>query len=282
MHVNTKYQPEELIPLVSLLADKYTGYESTSITYEKAGQFMEAILYCLNEYELSGEYGLRNQEITAKEAYLLGYQMVVEKVKQLNDMYNELIITFQFYGNECLRDTVLKGIPEFLKWYDARYNPQDTILTLDYPILMDISHFSGIDAVFEYVHCICLEQKFLTKFTNEYIMEVLQSYSEDYELLIENIGSIVLQNVIGHMFLNKPLHQKGFTNEEYESLKKLFFNSTKVEMEHIIADAIQFMIDKLYNGDSILQRYLNFELENIAVRITNALKLECLDKVFLL
>ena len=30
------YEMEELVPIVGKLAEKYTGYESTSITYEKA------------------------------------------------------------------------------------------------------------------------------------------------------------------------------------------------------------------------------------------------------
>lgn len=34
------YEIEELLPLVSELAQKYSGYESTSITYEKAQTLM--------------------------------------------------------------------------------------------------------------------------------------------------------------------------------------------------------------------------------------------------
>lgn len=45
------FETEELMPIVAELADKYTGKESTSITYEKARQLMEAVLYCIHEYE---------------------------------------------------------------------------------------------------------------------------------------------------------------------------------------------------------------------------------------
>ena len=38
------YKMEELLPVVSELAQKYTGYESTSITYEKAQMLMGAVL----------------------------------------------------------------------------------------------------------------------------------------------------------------------------------------------------------------------------------------------
>ncbi len=46
---NEIYRMEELIPIVGRLAEKYTGFESSSITYEKAGQLMEAVLYCIHE-----------------------------------------------------------------------------------------------------------------------------------------------------------------------------------------------------------------------------------------
>ncbi|NLG04860.1 MAG: hypothetical protein GX567_13670 [Clostridia bacterium] len=42
------------------------------------------------------------------------------------------------YGIVCLRDTFYKGIPAFLLHYDAKNKPQETILTLDYPILKDL------------------------------------------------------------------------------------------------------------------------------------------------
>ena len=40
------YKMEELLPIVSELAQKYTGYESTSVTYEKAQMLMgDSLLY---------------------------------------------------------------------------------------------------------------------------------------------------------------------------------------------------------------------------------------------
>ena len=38
------YKMEELLPVVGKLAEKYTSFESTSVTYEKAEQLMGAAL----------------------------------------------------------------------------------------------------------------------------------------------------------------------------------------------------------------------------------------------
>ena len=43
------YGMNDLIPVVARLAEKYVGGDSTSVTYEKAEQLMEAVLYCIHE-----------------------------------------------------------------------------------------------------------------------------------------------------------------------------------------------------------------------------------------
>ena len=45
------YEMEELLPVVGRLAEKYTSFENTSMTYEKAEQLMGAVLYCIREME---------------------------------------------------------------------------------------------------------------------------------------------------------------------------------------------------------------------------------------
>ena len=176
------YEMEELIPIVAELSEQYTGYESTSITYEKANQLMEAVIYCIHEYEQSGGNALAAEGVPAKEAYKLGYRLVDKKVREMMEMYHVLLRDFCSYGNIVLKDTV-NAIPEFLKRYDIRYAPQDTILTLDYPLLAGMGEASGrtgIDAVYEYVRCICIEQRFLNQFPETYVIQVLRNYAEEH------------------------------------------------------------------------------------------------------
>lgn len=47
-------QMDALVKIVGKLAGKYTAGESTSVTYEKAEQLMEAVLYCIREAEETG------------------------------------------------------------------------------------------------------------------------------------------------------------------------------------------------------------------------------------
>lgn len=79
------YQMEELLPIVSELAQKYAGYESTSITYEKAQSLMEAVLFCLNEYNTSymNTTSLVHKDIPVTEQYNIGVKLLYEKVENI-------------------------------------------------------------------------------------------------------------------------------------------------------------------------------------------------------
>lgn len=99
---------EELLPVVGKLAEKYTGWESTSISDEKAEQLMEAVLYCIGEVTGQQEGLVSQEKISAELAYEMGYQCVVEEVKETLDLYHAILPGFSFYENRCLHDTFMR------------------------------------------------------------------------------------------------------------------------------------------------------------------------------
>lgn len=237
------YTMEELIPIAGELVEKYTAFESTSVTYEKAEQLMGAVLYCIHEAELSagsvwvnaggdgagdeqakaggdgagdeqasvgedadsarvyaggdmadGAVCVSEKGLTARQAYEAGAALVEKKVRKALAMYNEMMPGFSDYGNICLYDTVVKGLPEFFKWYDIKFNPQDTILTLDYPVTGNLSEYTGIDRIYEYLKRIRMEQDFLHTYPENYVRSVLREYCGEYEEMVENIYEIFVGN----------------------------------------------------------------------------------------
>ncbi len=281
------YEMEELIPIVAKLAEKYTGYESTSVTYEKANQLMEAVIYCINEYaqgeavthgsesggffsvghEASGGKVLAAEGVPAKEAYKLGCQLVEAKVHAMKELYHTLIRDFHSYGNMALEDTV-RAIPEFLKWYDIRFAPQDTILTLDYPVLKELG--AGIDAVYEFVKCVCVEQRFLNKFPEAYVIQVLRGYSEEYEKMFENLCGILLADVAGHILLKKKFGDGGICESERGRLRALLGMYTEEEAKTLVRGSVRRFIEEFYGDDGEMWQYLEKECDNIVVRIVHS------------
>lgn len=125
-----EYQLEELLPLTARLAEKYTSKESSSVTYETAQMLMEAVLYCVRECRDTSEYTLVSEHtVKAEDAYRIGYDRVVEKTRKAKEIYDKLIKDFCDYGCSNYRETILKGMPAFFIAYDARFRPQDHLLT---------------------------------------------------------------------------------------------------------------------------------------------------------
>lgn len=169
------YKMEELLPIVAQLSRKYTSAESTSVSYEKAQQLMEAVLYCIQELEHTQQNLPANPKmLSPDEAYQLGLESVMQKAKETQKKYNEMINIFCDYGNENLRDTVTKAVFGFFKFYDPIFAPQNTIITMDYPVLDFNQELQGIDAIAAYVEAIYTEQLFLQKMPEKYVCNVLQ------------------------------------------------------------------------------------------------------------
>lgn len=277
------FETEELMPIVAELADKYTGKESTSITYEKARQLMEAVLYCIHEYEGDGEKGQEllsmDGKSVAKRAYSLGYEAVQKKVKETQILYNEIIPDFKYYENRCYFDTFAKGISSFFLYYDPRFQPQNHILTLDYPVLYPVYTLQGIDAISAFVKCVSLEQVFLGKLPDEYVLHVLRAYSPDQGELIINLAGIVLRNILGCLMAGKRVNTQGYTPWELERLINYVNRNNTVSLEQEMKGLVDELLQSGYDGLEELGDYLKTDLHDFCYELRNAVKNQCVNSI---
>lgn len=264
-----KYEPEELFLVIKWLTEKYTGKESSSVTYEKARQLTGAALYCIEEYErrVQSEEGEKSTEIAVKEksesvseAYNKGYQLVLDKVWKAKEVYEEIIESFDSYGSRCCYDTVIKGMPEFFVRYDARFYPQDHLLTLDYPLLELPDKLCGIDCIHYYLQAIRIEQRFLKAFPREYIIRVLKGCHREYGELLINICSLVIRDIIGRMLAGEEGAEDGNTEELEDRLKELL--GIFMEQEYGKREA-----DKSFRTEA--ENYLRTDMHSFAVELKN-------------
>ena len=268
MNNGISYEAEDLVPIVAELAKRYTSGESSSITYEAAGRLMEAVLYCIREFEKGEAFSLTTgKKLPAGKCYERGLELVEKKVQDALKLYNRMMLYFSSYGNRCLQDTVGKGMPEFFKWYDYRLNPQDTLLTLDYPILMDLSADTGIDRIYGYLLCISLEQKFLRKFHRDFVREALAEYDSRYQWMIDNLCEVVLFKVIRYIVLDKNLTEPDFSPEELSRLQKIIREKSLEELREKLKEAVDDLVDDYFEEDENLKTYLYAAIQNISVRM---------------
>ncbi|MCI5902723.1 MAG: DUF6179 domain-containing protein [Blautia sp.] len=264
------YEMEELVPVVGKLAEKYTGHESTSVTYEKAEQLMEAVIYCISEGEQSARNSLSNvQKGSAQQAYEIGLACVKKKVKTALGLYNEMLPGLDAFENRCFYDTVIKGLPEFFKWYDPVFEPQNTLLTLDYPVLKDLSAYKGIDRIYEYIRCVELEQRFLGIFPNDHVRNILYRYDKKYRLMIENICEIVLADTLGHILVRKSL-QEPVSMEDCRRMQEMLCRKELGEITALLQQMLKAFLEQYCKSGGGVAEYLEYALQDLSIRLKNA------------
>ena len=180
----------------------------------------------------------------------------------------------------CFVCVIPCGLPEFLRRYDARFAPQETLLTLDYPLLTAVDQLGGVAAVYPYTACIGYEQRFLQAFDKTYVTSLLRAYHREYALLVENICGLVLQNTLGHLLLAKPLSERGFSAGDQAKLAALFADRSQQEAQALLAQAVQALVAEGYDGDVELGWYLGEGLEDIAARARQGAASGHLETVF--
>ena len=281
------YEMEELIPIVSNLVEIYTGKDSTSVSYEVARQLMAAVLYCIREYEesteeVSTEALVPKQEVSAKEAYQKGYDIVIGKVMRSKKLYEDIILNFIAYRNIGYQDTIIKGMPNFFLRYDPTLNPQDHLLTLDYPTIGSIEGKCGVDAIEQYLQYIRLEQLILEQFPEDYVLLILEGFHKNHKNLLINLSSIVMHNMIGHVIMKKPISEQGYVSSDYDSMKILLQNRTKEEVEEMLSELVRVMVTELFEENQELLHYYMKDVKDFSVQLKNAVEHNCLQKIFII
>ncbi len=281
LHEHREYDTAQLLILVSKLTEAYTSKESTSVTYEKASQLMKAVIYCIEEQDIADSL-IKNESL--QKSYELGYQMVLQKVQKAKELYEWILEDFTWYGNMACKETILDGMPSFFIHYDPKFNPQDHLLTLDYPVLIKNNSHEGIDVIYEYLLCVRYEQMFLHFFPEQTVEDLLYRYHHDYKELIINIPSIVVRNVLGSMILKKDQFDFRYTREDHTRLMYFIEMNTQVEAEtkltsllHVfLKDFIKIPLEFLPD----IQRYFIKDLPDFQVLFRTAAESGHLDAIF--
>lgn len=281
-----QYEMEELIPILAGLSEKYTSKESSSISYETARQLLGAIEYCIQEIRLGDTEGIlvleKQNKLPAKDAYERGYQLVIDKVKKVNEIYCDNIDSFSDYGNSNLADTVRKGIPGFLLHYDVRFRPQDHILTMDYPVLnqSEFENLCGVDVIYEYINAICIEQQFLHCFSEQFIRNLLRRYHSDYENMFFNISFPVLVYVLSCGMIKKNMEDCTWTKSDEKAMMEYCSQLSSEDLKKQIRTLLLGMMEYLHLPIETHYRYFFHGMEEFVILLKRAMEHDCIESLF--
>lgn len=276
-----EYKLEELVPVTAMLAEKYTSKESSSVTYENAQMLMGAVIYCIEEQEAAcGNVPAGGRKVKAAEAYEAGYAQVLDKTNRAREVYNRLTADFEDYGCRNYKDTVTGGMPAFFLYYDVRFQPQNHIITLDYPTVRTYVDRCGIDLIYEYLCDIETESRLLSCFQTSAVRELLRRTEERFGVLyMENLCSLVLLSAIGCIIAERPFSSLVLEKSNIEKIGMYFREDSLQEVERKAGTFIRMIAEAAGLGSE--QEYFQNLRREYALRIFNCKEHHVLDALFL-
>ncbi len=279
------YEAADLLPLVRELTERYTSKASTSVPWETAQQLMEAVLYCIGETQETGSGLGQNRELaggemmTAREAYDRGYHLVIRRAETVRKLYNKWIISFNGYESKGYSRTVTRNIPEFFKWYDPRFNPQQDFTGLDYPVPRDLGKRPGIDRVDRYLACIWTEQRFLGSLASDYVKTVLTAWGQEWRDQPVNLGEIVLRKILVHLLLRISPEETALEPDKYEALAAAVGSVSGERLAQRLRGLSRGLATRYFPGDEALAAYLDCYIPVIAAELANGAAHGCLQRI---
>lgn len=297
---NEQNEQKQLLEIMTWLTKKYTSNESSSVTYETANMLMEAILYCIDENDHNSSTDNSSTDNTIhsivtsdsvtnlRETYDNGYQLILRKVKNTKDIYDKISANFHDYHCKNYHDTILEGFPAFFLRYDARFQPQNHLLTLDYPIAcpdsLDIhpNHtLCGIDLLSPYLRAIQIEADFLSAFPDTSIEALLERIMPDYRTLyFDNICNCVLLTAIGCLIAENNISLLKMSPIDCEKVYTAFcidnLQTAKLKVHTLITTLFHHIFP---DYPEMLNYFLHLS-NSYAVRILNAIEHDCLENLF--
>ena len=235
----------QILQLLDEIVYKYNGVDSSSIRKEILEEISNSNNYTIGIYLKT----FRNpdeaikivKEKGLKMAYLEGRKNIDKMLNIIRLMYIKVKQNKLNIENDTYNDTIRGGIQGFLKIYDPDFKAQDMKITADYPL---------------YNNLIGKE-------------------------LIINIFEIVLLETIACKLVKRDIQDLSISTAELNEIYELFENKDKVEIKNITNEAYKEICNELLLDNEELQRYIKKNLNNLVEIITNALKQNTLDKVFI-
>ena len=284
------YGMEELLLVLAVLTRKFTSGESSSVSYERAGHLMEGIRYTIYFYEREGNL-VGGKKPEATEAWRIGQELLTRRMREVKERYQTLCGTFRDYGNRNLRDTFGMALPGFLERYDQKYAPQETIITMDYPVLSKTPGLTGILAIDQYLDAITAEQNFLQRFPEEYVKGILMRFQKDYQSQFFNLGRIVLRHLLGCMLIEKRLGETS-VEADYIALRELVEQNTEEELRQqllFLVNSLERNSEREEPGDKSepgmwrnIGTYLSCDIRDFVTELKMGSAHDCLERIVIL
>lgn len=272
--------------LLKLRVERYNGFDSTSILKDKASSIMESNLYTIGLYlkNFSPDEAIDMlKENAIINIYNKGREYIYRRLDISRVLYKKVINNKMDTDNTTYSDTLFGGIEGFFKIYDPDFEANNIKITADYPLYNNlIGVLDGIEFIEEYLKSIYYENEFCNLFSKDNIKYLLYGYSHDYKKLIINMFQIILTALIGGILAEEDINKLTISSGGLEKVYIKMLNKNKEEIYHLVRESYEKLKIILLKDNIEIQEYIERGLEKVQFEIYNLLKIERLDKVFIL
>jgi hypothetical protein len=267
-------------------SDRYNSGDSSSIRVEIAESIMKSNLYTIGLYLKSlpdVDFAVNELKSTAiPEMYDKGRKLINVKFHAAEHLYrlaqkNRIATLNQSY-NETLNDI---GIGTFFKLYNADFESHEAPASIDYQLCSPAADLAGVEYIKRYLESLYIENEFCRNFSEVDIHRLLLGYDENYQALLINIFEHVLIAAIGCSLSNIRALELSITKEKVQILQNEMSKYTDRLLIMIINKALEKVMEELKITDPSLAGYIKKCMPKVIENITQAVRTDNLDKVFI-
>ena len=267
--------------LLKAQAERYNGFDSTSMTVEKAQDLLESIIYSLSL--VISTSGLSAEDVLQQDfSVMLGQarKLIENNWKNLNEEWARICIDAPEINNIYYVST-LKSIGNFFKKYDFYYAAHQIPCSIDYPLVKAVpDNLKGISYIENYLASIKIENEFVKKVTQKKVLELLQEMTPRYEENYFNICEAVFLNALGKEMIQQDLDSLLMNEDDIDSFVRKYLHKRTEEL----ADALSGAAVSLFRRIGFDKEYLPYFsgiINSLAQRIISVNDMEYLKNIFI-
>ncbi len=275
----------DLLLILAEQTDKWSKGESSSIPTEKAQDIMTSILFVigiqLKSYQTPEQAVEMLKSEPLKTLFENGLKLVRRKTAISRSLQKKILEHLLDTPNVYYRSTIADGINGFFKLYRPQFAAHEIHITADYPILAGRPELDGIEFIEQYLRCVEAENAFCICFKSQDIHHLLCGLTHDYRSVPLNIFEPVLLSALGLVMQNRNPQNLNLDEDDISVLYQQFSCQTEKEIQDCLKKALSYL-HKEMDLSHISMRYASLCIPKLAATILNAVKMETLDKVFLI
>ncbi|MGN0106421.1 MAG: DUF6179 domain-containing protein [Hominilimicola sp.] len=274
----------DLLVILAEQCDKWSHGESSSVPTEIAQEMMTSILFVISVKLKSCQSPEQAVEMLKSEQlkslFERGLQIVRRKIAVARYLQKRIVDNLFDTPNVYYRSTIVDGSNGFFKLYRPQFSAHEIHITADYPVFAGRPESDGIEFIEQYLRCIEAENAFCVQFCSQDIHRLLCGLTQDYRSVPMNLFEYVMLSALGLTLLNCNPKKLNLSKKDVENLYSLFFGRSDGEILRCLEKAVHMLNQQGLLPKSTRQ-YLSLTLQTFVPIISNAVKTETLDKVFL-